>query len=215
MKGIYHRVEQAILFDYFGILRPAVLRDVDIKGDSAGQRGPVRLVADADGASSSLALQNAVARIALSSAQGRLPQWALVHLSGGVQFGRLGWLRDPQPVSLAPQFLFEINWADSGPGFSWPEAYHCTFLPGFDGSVVTASADSTDAYGYTDIAIGWFVATVDWRTGCKRVITDWWRQRLEYDGEAWEYLFNAGAVPEEEAYKWREEIWTAAEKEDA
>jgi hypothetical protein len=47
------------------------------------------------------------------------------------------------------------------------------------------------------------------------VITDWWRERLDYDGGAWEYLFNAGAISESEPYAWRDEVWEATEEEDA
>ena len=215
MKSLYHLVEQAILLDYFGIPRPTELRDLVITGDLTAKRGPVRVSPDADGASNTMALPNAVARIALSGAQGRLPQWAAVSAAGDVQLGRQRWQRSPQAVSLMPRFLFMINWADSGPGFSWPEAYNVTSLPGFQRSVVTASADSTDAHGYTDFAIGWFPDSEDWRAGCKRVITGWWRSMLDFQ-EPWEYLFNAGAVDEEEAYAWREEVWfPALEEEDA
>jgi len=46
-------------------------------------------------------------------------------------------------VELWPYYLLTINWADSGPGFSWPVAYNAIYVPGFDRTVVTASGDCT------------------------------------------------------------------------
>ena len=56
---------------------------------------------------------------------------------------------------LNPIHLFEINWADS-PGWTWPEAYYATFLPGYDVYAVTLSQGSGDSYDYFDLAIGCF-----------------------------------------------------------
>jgi hypothetical protein len=51
-------------------------------------------------------------------------------------------------LAFNPQLVCTINWADSGPGFSWPESYHVTYLPGFDKFVITAS---TDGLMYGDV----------------------------------------------------------------
>ena len=40
-----------------------------------------------------------------------------------------------------PKLLFSINWATSGPGFEWPEAYYVTYIPGLEKYVFTASRD--------------------------------------------------------------------------
>jgi hypothetical protein len=117
-------------------------------------------------------------------------------------------------MDLLPIFLFEINWADSGPGFSWPEAYYATWLPGFDRYLVTMSADSTDAHGYTDLAIGQFPADEDFNGGVKRAICDWWRRCTNDQPEsAWAYLFGDGEIDEAEAYRWRKEVWGVDEEE--
>jgi len=63
--------------------------------------------------------------------------------------------RRSKKVTGAVRFLFQINWADTAPGFSWPADYHLIWLPGFDRWVLTYSADSPDAMGYCDIALGW------------------------------------------------------------
>jgi hypothetical protein len=66
--------------------------------------------------------------------------------------------------------LLCINWADSGPGFSWPEAYHITRIPGFDQHIVTASRDSPDAWGCTDHAIGFCDANVPFKEAASEII---------------------------------------------
>ena len=93
-------------------------------------------------------LEIAVAQILLHRSQGGLPQWGCVNKDGKVVRGRekLKRPKDAEPLTLHPQLLLCINWADSGPGFSWPEAYHITRIPGFDKYIFTASRDSPDAY---------------------------------------------------------------------
>jgi hypothetical protein len=100
-----------------------------------------------------------------------------------------------------------INWADSGPGYSWPEDYYVTLLPGFARCVVTASADSCDCYGVTDIAIGWFHARVDRLTGSRRVLMRWWRTAAARNGGPWAYLFSEGLISSEEAERMRSRVW--------
>ncbi|MEK9720978.1 MAG: hypothetical protein VW257_08025, partial [Quisquiliibacterium sp.] len=130
---------------------------------------------------------NAVARICLNSRQRRLPQWALVR-DGEVTLARSYDARRGVGLELAPQFLFMLNWADSGPGFSWPESYHATFLPGFNRWVVTMSVDSTDVWGCTDLAIGSFPSGSDIVRSSGRVIIRYWRKYQCYDPDAsgWE-----------------------------
>jgi hypothetical protein len=64
--------------------------------------------------------------------------------------------RAHRKVELSPRHLLTINWADSGPGFSWPVAYYAVYVPGFDRTVVTASGDSPETFGACDVAVGHF-----------------------------------------------------------
>ena len=95
----------------------------------------------------------ATAAMLVERVQDRLPQWASVredHVTLGLN------IRDraaKRTVELTPQFLLMINWADSGPGFSWPETYNVTYVPLYDVFIVTGSVDSTDIYSVTDFAI--------------------------------------------------------------
>ena len=221
MKDIFFPEERAILHTYFRIPKPDELRNVRYWADDddeaaegeAPVAGPILVRERRDGHQPDFSLHNAVARIALSAVQGRLPQWAAVS-DVGMQLGRERWKRKGGAITLLPQFLFEINWGDSGPGFSWPERYHYTAIPGFDRCVVTASVDSEDLYGYTDIAIGWFPADEPWRPACRRVITKWWHgMHVDWHQEAWAYLFEPGLVSDEEANEWRWGVWPDAESD--
>ena len=120
------------------------------------------------------------------------------------QFAQLdGHNRKAEQLTLIPRYLFQLNWADSGSGFSWPEAYHYTFVPGFEQCVLTASRDSTDGYGFADHAIGWFPASTPWKEGCRDTITGWWNSMLEWDQSPWAYILSTGLITEPEADRWK------------
>ena len=71
----------------------------------------------------------AVAQILLDRVQDRLPQWAAV-TEDSLQFARpIADRRALRKVEMLPRRLLTINWADSGPGFSWPVAYYATHVP--------------------------------------------------------------------------------------
>lgn len=120
-------------------------------------------------------------------------------------------------VNFHPQHLFTLNWADSGPGFSWPEAYFLVWLPVFERYVVTASQDSPDCYGFEDIAIGWQFFDED-RVGLARdiILANWGSVHKPHSEEGWAYLFASGIVSESEAESWRDVIWPqyAPDEED-
>lgn len=147
--ALFHPVEEAILCDWFRPPRPARLREADTSEDAREATGGDYIaVPDAHSYDSDdYALANAVARIALEAIQQRLPQWGTFTRDGQFIPGRDITPRIPRTVVFKPQLLFEINWASTAPDYSWPEAYHVTYFPGFKRPVVTASVDSDDAYG--------------------------------------------------------------------
>jgi len=113
-----------------------------------------------------------------------------------------------RPQTEIPQHLFTINWADSGPGYAWLEAYYLILVPELGHYVVTASADSWEVYGCLDLAIGHFDAELPLMEGVHQCIVDWWRTRESQDGQArWAYLFTTGLVSAQLAHAWREEVW--------
>jgi len=212
LRTLYDDMELAILFDWLELPRPEALPDQDLVADGIDledcEEGPVRLIRSADGYNDDNALSNAVARLVLSGIQRRLPQWALVGADGSVVLGRQPMPRRKSNIGLLPRFLCMINWADSGPGFSWPESYHATYLPGFDCYVVTASQDSPEMHGYTEEAIGHFRADCAVEEGSHRVIVDWWCwQARECSQHRWAYLFETGEIDDETASAWAAEVW--------
>lgn len=209
---LYYPVEQALLADYFGVPRPKPLRDLNIwVPDPKAARKAIHLE---EGASSDeWALPNAVARIALSRIQDRLPQW-YTSRGGEVIAARKEYAATGGDVLLMPLHLFTINWADSAPGMSWPEAYHLTWFPEFDRYVVTASADSTDAWGYEDRAIGHFGQGGDRMRQAREIITAFWRMQFhQWEQAHWAYLLDTGAVDSEEALAWAKGVWEPEEED--
>lgn len=210
LSAVYDDVELAILFDWLRVERPERIQNVDPTSEIADVdsiSGQIRLAAPAYGADWSAAISNAVARFAISGIQRELPQWACSK-EDRTAFGRKYSKRRQGPIEVIPRFQFEINWADSGPGFSWPEAYYTTLLPIFDLYVVTASQDSPDAHGFTDEAIGCYGADVPTSRGVHDAVVGWWQRQAAYCGQhRWSYLFNTGAVDEKAATAWANEVW--------
>ena len=156
-------------------------------------------------------LDVAVAHLVLEIVEKRLPTWA--GFVGDGEFVLARQYRDlanepDRRILLQPRLLFEINWADSGPGFSWPVAYYVTWLPYYDRFVVTASADSPDAFGYCDFALGSFGIETPVKEGSSTIIrTDWELQHEGWDQQRWAYLFRNGLISDEEASALADEVW--------
>lgn len=210
LQDCYTYIERAFLCDYFGIKRPEHLVGVDVYQ-------PVRqgVYVKPGQYSSEYDLANAVARLALARIQDELPAWAGVNEQGEYFSARTYTRSELAAVSFHPQHLFTINWADSGPGFSWPEAYYLVWLPVFERYVVTASQDSPDCYGFEDIAIGWQFFDDD-RVGVARdiILANWGSVHKPNNEDGWAYLFASGVVSESEAEEWREEIWPPIQLDD-
>jgi hypothetical protein len=155
----------------------------------------------------------AVAFIVLERVEQRLPQWACINAENVLILAREYRTQiKNRKVLVQPQHLFTINWADSGPGFSWPTAYNVTWLPLYDRFVVTASADSPDAYGYCDFAIGGFGIETPVKEGAKKVICEDWTNQEQQ--RRWAYLFSTGLISQSEANAWADEVW-ASERDKA
>jgi hypothetical protein len=206
MNGLYFPSEHALLCSWFGMPCPDAYRDIDLYSPPERAEGiwpERRKYADDDHA-----LANAVARVVLGAIQQRLPQVGIFDKEGDLMLGRGYYPKPDRPVELMPQFLFMINWADSAPGLSWPESYHVAYLPGYDRYVVTASQDSTDIWGYTELAIGSFDGNADVLAGARKVITDWWEEATRgSDDPRWAYVWEEGRVSRVEAESWADALW--------
>ena len=157
----------------------------------------------------------AVANMVLERIHDTLPQWASVKIRENddeesvITLGREARARlARRKIEVVPKYLLTINWADSGPGFSWPVAYHVTWVPLYNEYIVTQSADCPDAYGYCDFAIGHFSKTDDFITAAANEIKgDWEWQRDQFCQERWAYLFGSGLIDEATSIRIREEVW--------
>ena len=194
--------EHAILAEWFRVKTPTFAQDIVV--DDAISRlgfdkepGHYRLI-DA-----------AVAFIVLERVEQRLPQWAAVRDDELILAREY---RDDsnipnRKVLLQPRHLFTINWADSGPGYSWPTAYYVTWLPDYD-RYVTASADCPDAFGYCDFALGAFGTDTPIKEGARKTIcADWSDQNTQGGQQRWAYLFSTELIFKQEAEAWAEQVW--------
>ena len=195
--------ENLVLCDWFGVERPNCNKSVEGVLDEWGVPTKIYWYQRTDAA---------VAQILLERVQNRLPT-AWTSSSGLTR--KVSDRRAHRRVELWPQHLFTINWADSAPGLSWPVAYNAIYVPGFDRTVVTASADSNDAFGVCDVAIGSFGPSESMLQGSRRIIvSDWSAQLAKWDQQRWQYLFDTGLVSEAEAQAWAEEVWPEPRDED-
>jgi len=224
-SDVYSPVEHAFICDWLEIERPDCAQNIrlaehyeefNVLEDDIENIDQSIKLRKAEYCTIDLSIKNAVARLVLSNVQDRLPQWGYSREDGETILARHYNPRRNQKINVLPQFLFMINWADSGPGFSWPESYYATYLPGYDIFIVTLSQDSTDAYGYEDLAMGCFNSDESILDGSHRIITDAWKaQHDEYDQQCWSYLFYDGLIDAETAYAWAKEVWSEeADEED-
>jgi hypothetical protein len=160
-------------------------------------------------------IDTAVAQILLERIQDHLPNWTALAGDRFVIARGIFDRRARRKIELWPHHLLTINWADSGPGFSWPVAYKATYVPVFDRTVVTASADCPESFGgVSDVAIGAFGSEASILEGSRRIIiSDWTNQWREHDQKRWVYLFDTGIVSKAEADAWADEVWGDGGKE--
>lgn len=158
-------------------------------------------------------LEAAVAEVLLDRVKLGLPQWAMVGPEG-VSLGRRPHTRHPRLRRYGPQFLFEINWANSGPGFSWPMAYHAIFVGWANRVVVTASSDTVESYGWIDFAIGHFA----WAgpeglvSGIRDIIIADWSQQASAGQHRFEDMVNFAGDYGTLACQWSDEVaWPGEE----
>lgn len=201
--------EQAILDRYFQSTAP-----------DPGEQEPLRPALDAivgsfmAGSLDERRLDVAAAVILSRHIDVELPAWSFLDEQGAWRSTRELETPTSRRVGLLSHRIFTINWADSGPGFSWLEEYRLTWAPGNGRFVVTASSDTDEAYGYQDVALGHF------RPGpavalnkVRQIICRRWRvQKRETSQERWQGVAIAGLVSTEEATVWRDRVWGSRQR---
>lgn len=213
-NGFLSPVEDAILRRYFGIHLQKAQDRLDLWAED-GDEG-VHLEEGLDGYhDEGSAIANAVARLLLVAVQDRLPNWSAIRGDGEFVTTREKRSYAENTVAFLPVRLLTINWADSGPGFSWPEEYRAVWVPGFERYVVTASRDTAEGYGYADVAIGWFPGDGDLKKGALEVIKAHWEEQwLQYEQHRWECIFDEGLITASEADSLAGEVWDAEDFEE-
>jgi len=154
-------------------------------------------------------LQIAVAQILLHHVQDSLPQWAAITRDGELVTNRRRFARHKDArLQFNPRLLFEINWATSGPGYEWPEAYHVTYVPGLEKYIFTASRDGDDAFGCADHAIG-----IDLHQAARKVLTSYWQEQVNgWDQGRWESCMQGGLIDDRTANAWAEAVWPRGDR---
>jgi hypothetical protein len=171
---------------------------------------------DCDRGDTEASYRAAVAQIALRTVWKGLPNFAAWSETTGVQLARPSESPSPngsRKLHLMPRHLLTINWADSGPGYSWPEAYYACRLPLYDRYIVTVSADCPEAFGgHTDKALDSFPVSANFDESVKESIFLDWRERfLEYEQPRWKYVLEEGLVSEADAEELADEVWSNVE----
>lgn len=111
------------------------------------------------------------------------------------------------PEKPQSKLLFAVNWASTGPGMDWPEAYFQIYVEALDISVVTASRDSDDVLGALDTAIGWYAGSCMHTPGPKDIICSWWSTAFGEEQPPWEDWLKSGEVTSQEGMTWAATVW--------
>jgi hypothetical protein len=157
-----------------------------------------------------LDLRGEVATILLRSIAGRLPNWYGGSPEAPVS-GRTPKLHvDARKLHMPGQHILTINWADSGPGFSWPFEYTLLRVPLYDRYVVTLSGDCEESlYGRADLALGHFATNRSVMANVRKImLTEWRRQKEEWQDQRWAAVIRDGMVTEATALRWRRRVWS-------
>jgi hypothetical protein len=217
VTAAFHPVEAAIVREYLGLPPRPDESSLDVWNHAGELPTGVVHLEDADGSVGDCGLDraasDAVARLVLAGYEGTLPVWGCVR-EGEVTITRKDRRPRKGPVRALPLMLLEVNWADSGPGFSWPEAHHLGWLTGFNRWVVTASRDTPEIDGYCDRVLDTFAHCEDAVARARDVIQGYWQSlKDEYGQERWEYLFEEGRLTASDAEAMASAVW-AEEPED-
>ncbi len=208
--GLFTEIEHALLASWFDQKPPASAAHVKVDEALAWlgfkkECGPYTRTAAA------------VAHVVLEAIEHRLPVWAC--LKGGDLIQARSY-RGPnqkprRQAALLPRKLFAINWASSGPGFSWPVEYQLVWAPLYERLIVTASADCPDMFGYADFALGHFARTDDvGRSVIKIIKSDWMMQQDICSQPRWEALISTGLIEKSDIDLLVDEVWPPDEIEE-
>jgi hypothetical protein len=153
--------------------------------------------------------------IAKYAGDASLPTWGSPGEDGQYQYTR-GDDEDAETQKrrrLLSITLLRINWARSAPGFDWPEEYRVTWLPTQEEWIVTLSRDTTEPFGFMDIALGHFRGKRDKLVKkAGPFLVGHWRTLMRLEQPCWVEVLKPGLVGNDLALSWREEVWVPDEE---
>jgi len=163
IENLLTRDEHLVISSWLDLTKNALpaeaRRVIQSSGWSDGDWAALRILGTRN-EDSDKAIEAAVAATVLRAVWNRLPQWGAWSPETGGLLGRQKpqfTAQEKRKISLLPRRVLSINWANSGPGYSWPNEYNVTWLPIYNYYVLTVSADSPEGLGgYTDLAISAF-----------------------------------------------------------
>jgi hypothetical protein len=185
MRPVFHPIEAAIV-------RIALGDESDVHQFDLWRptRGVVTLRPDESGGRNlQLAASNALARMILSGYEDTLP--AYLWSAGGVVHSTR---REVGLKRFKTELLLGIDWANSGPGVSWPEMYHLGWLPVFERWIVVASRDTDEVDGYCDRALGHFADCDEPVREAASVILHYWVGLLNDEQARFEEVTDTGLI---------------------
>ena len=144
---LYHPVEHKILAKYLDWDPVVPVDDVGIYDGTGEDKEYICVEEDAWGGYSDMSLPNAVARIALETADDQPFDWDEMYAEEYAEFHQRIRSKTIRPVTLSPRNLFSVSWAMGGPCCSF-ETYHVTYILGYRHQVVTVTWDSVDHFRY-------------------------------------------------------------------
>lgn len=218
VAAAFHPVEAATIRAHLGLPPKPDDASLDVRNHAGELPDGVVHLEDADGSvgycGTDRAASDAVARLVLAGFEGNLPVWGCARESE-VIVTRKDRRPRKRAVRALPLMLLEVNWADSGPGFSWPEAHHLGWLPGFNRWAVTGSRDTPEIDGYCDRVLATFAHCEDPVARARDVIQGYWQSvKDEYDQARWEYLFEEGRLTAADAQAMADAVWPDEAEDD-
>lgn len=208
IKQAFHPVEAAIARIALGLPAERGDRKYDLwDRDKSLHSGVVHLEPGFNESGRRRSASDALARMVLSGVEDTLPVYIAVSRGVTIVTRKKRAPRIPS-VRAVPIFLLEVNWANSAPGISWPEAHHVGWLPGFDRWVLTSSRDTPELDGYCDRVLCQFAQCDDPVDEARTRVQLYWQDLCDaYGQKRWACLRNTGRIARQDAERMARTVW--------
>jgi hypothetical protein len=211
MRPVFFPTEAAIVRIALGLKPTPQDHGLDLWSADVPKGAVHLLPSESDDRDLEAAAGNALARMIFSGFEDQLPTfvWSRAGIVFTTRPGR-------EQKRFDPQRLFCINWATSGPGFSWPEAYYLCWMPVFERWVLVSARDSPEVDGYCDRLVGHFVDCDEPMGEAEQVIEQHWLSLQAFEQQRFEELMDCGTAIDANAIADRvwEEYEDDADEED-